>query len=144
MTTLHSTFHRNFFAQCNHIFYALFNYPLSSLPFSSFLSISGNEEGGFGWIAFNYLKKVIGPKKVYIDFFFIFSLDCTEMIITITVLSSPTSLRPLHPSHFIPSTLSLPLHSSHFIPSTSSLSLHPFHFDPSPLSHRSLTKYLTR
>jgi Golgi nucleoside diphosphatase len=26
--------------------------------------ISGNEEGGFGWIAFNYLKKVIGPKKV--------------------------------------------------------------------------------
>ena len=29
-----------------------------------FLSISGNEEGGFGWIAFNYLKKIIGPKKV--------------------------------------------------------------------------------
>ena len=28
------------------------------------LSISGNEEGGFGWIAFNYLKKIIGPKKV--------------------------------------------------------------------------------
>lgn len=27
-------------------------------------SISGNEEGGFGWIAFNYLKKIIGPKKV--------------------------------------------------------------------------------
>jgi Golgi nucleoside diphosphatase len=26
--------------------------------------ISGNEEGGFGWIAFNYLKKIIGPKKV--------------------------------------------------------------------------------
>lgn len=26
--------------------------------------ISGNEEGAFGWIAFNYLKKVIGPKKV--------------------------------------------------------------------------------
>jgi Golgi nucleoside diphosphatase len=25
--------------------------------------ISGNEEGGFGWIAFNYLKKLIGPKK---------------------------------------------------------------------------------
>ena len=25
--------------------------------------ISGNEEGGFGWIAFNYLKKIIGPKK---------------------------------------------------------------------------------
>jgi Golgi nucleoside diphosphatase len=26
--------------------------------------ISGNEEGGFGWIAFNYLKKIIGPKKI--------------------------------------------------------------------------------
>jgi len=26
--------------------------------------ISGSEEGAFGWIAFNYLKKVIGPKKV--------------------------------------------------------------------------------
>jgi len=26
--------------------------------------ISGNEEGGFGWIAFNYLKKIIGPKKL--------------------------------------------------------------------------------
>jgi hypothetical protein len=25
--------------------------------------ISGKEEGAFGWIAFNYLKKVIGPKK---------------------------------------------------------------------------------
>ena len=25
--------------------------------------ISGNEEGGFGWIGFNYLKKIIGPKK---------------------------------------------------------------------------------
>lgn len=25
--------------------------------------IPGNEEGGFGWIAFNYLKKIIGPKK---------------------------------------------------------------------------------
>jgi len=25
--------------------------------------ISGNEEGGFGWIAFNYLMKIIGPKK---------------------------------------------------------------------------------
>ncbi len=25
--------------------------------------ISGNEEGGFGWIAFNYLKKIIGPRK---------------------------------------------------------------------------------
>ncbi len=25
--------------------------------------ISGNEEGGFGWIAYNYLKKIIGPKK---------------------------------------------------------------------------------
>lgn len=25
--------------------------------------ISGNEEGGFGWIAFNYLKKIIGPKR---------------------------------------------------------------------------------
>jgi len=25
--------------------------------------ISGNEEGGYGWIAFNYLKQVIGPKK---------------------------------------------------------------------------------
>jgi len=25
--------------------------------------ISGNEEGGYGWIAFNYLKEVIGPKK---------------------------------------------------------------------------------
>lgn len=24
--------------------------------------ISGNEEGGFGWIAFNYLKRIIGPK----------------------------------------------------------------------------------
>lgn len=24
--------------------------------------ISGNEEGGFGWIAFNYLKKIIGPR----------------------------------------------------------------------------------
>jgi len=26
--------------------------------------IIGNEEGGFGWIAFNYLKKIIGPKKL--------------------------------------------------------------------------------
>ena len=26
--------------------------------------ISGNEEGGFGWIAYNYLKKVIGPKAL--------------------------------------------------------------------------------
>ena len=26
--------------------------------------ISGNEEGGFGWIAYNYLKKIIGPKRV--------------------------------------------------------------------------------
>jgi hypothetical protein len=26
--------------------------------------ISGNEEGGFGWIAYNYLRKIIGPKKV--------------------------------------------------------------------------------
>ena len=25
--------------------------------------ISGNEEAGFGWIAYNYLKKIIGPKK---------------------------------------------------------------------------------
>ncbi len=25
--------------------------------------ISGNEEGGFGWIAYNYLRKIIGPKK---------------------------------------------------------------------------------
>ena len=25
--------------------------------------IPGNEEGGFGWIAYNYLKKIIGPKK---------------------------------------------------------------------------------
>jgi apyrase len=25
--------------------------------------ISGNEEGGFGWIAFNYLKRIIGPKR---------------------------------------------------------------------------------
>jgi hypothetical protein len=25
--------------------------------------ISGTEEGGFGWIAFNYLKKIIGPKR---------------------------------------------------------------------------------
>ena len=25
--------------------------------------IPGNEEGGFGWIAFNYLKKIIGPKR---------------------------------------------------------------------------------
>jgi Golgi nucleoside diphosphatase len=25
--------------------------------------IPGNEEGGFGWIAFNYLKKIIGPRK---------------------------------------------------------------------------------
>lgn len=25
--------------------------------------IPGNEEGGFGWIAFNYLKRVIGPKR---------------------------------------------------------------------------------
>jgi Golgi nucleoside diphosphatase len=25
--------------------------------------IPGNEEGGFGWIAFNYLKRIIGPKK---------------------------------------------------------------------------------
>jgi Golgi nucleoside diphosphatase len=31
---------------------------------SSYASIiSGNEEGAFGWIAFNYLKKVIGPRK---------------------------------------------------------------------------------
>ena len=26
--------------------------------------ISGNEEAGFAWIAYNYLKKIIGPKKV--------------------------------------------------------------------------------
>lgn len=26
--------------------------------------IPGNEEGGFGWIAYNYLKKLIGPKRV--------------------------------------------------------------------------------
>jgi hypothetical protein len=26
--------------------------------------IPGNEEGGFGWIAYNYLQKVIGPKKI--------------------------------------------------------------------------------
>ncbi len=26
--------------------------------------IPGNEEGGFGWISFNYLKKVIGPKRL--------------------------------------------------------------------------------
>lgn len=25
--------------------------------------ISGNEEAGFGWIAYNYLKKIIGPKR---------------------------------------------------------------------------------
>lgn len=25
--------------------------------------IPGSEEGGFGWIAYNYLKKIIGPKK---------------------------------------------------------------------------------
>lgn len=25
--------------------------------------IPGNEEGGFGWIAYNYLKRIIGPKK---------------------------------------------------------------------------------
>lgn len=25
--------------------------------------IPGNEEGGFGWIAFNYLKRIIGPKR---------------------------------------------------------------------------------
>ena len=25
--------------------------------------IPGNEEGGFGWIAYNYLKKIIGPKR---------------------------------------------------------------------------------
>jgi Golgi nucleoside diphosphatase len=25
--------------------------------------ISGNEEGAYGWIAFNYLKKIIGPKR---------------------------------------------------------------------------------
>jgi len=25
--------------------------------------IPGNEEGGFGWIAYNYLMKIIGPKK---------------------------------------------------------------------------------
>jgi len=25
--------------------------------------ISGTEEGGFGWIAFNYLKRIIGPKR---------------------------------------------------------------------------------
>lgn len=24
---------------------------------------SGNQEGAFGWIAYNYLKKVVGPKK---------------------------------------------------------------------------------
>jgi len=39
----------------------------SSSPFlfrPSYASIiSGNEEGGFGWIAFNYLKRIIGPKK---------------------------------------------------------------------------------
>ena len=105
MTKLQSTFHRNFLAQFNHLCYALFNYSLSSLPFSSFLSISGNEEGGFGWIAFNYLKKVIGPKKVYIDFFFIFSLDCTEMISRLQCF-----LRQLHFVHFIPFTLSLPLY----------------------------------
>ena len=28
-----------------------------------FVCCVGNEEGGFGWIAFNYLKKIIGPKK---------------------------------------------------------------------------------
>jgi hypothetical protein len=26
--------------------------------------ISGNEEAGFAWIAYNYLKKIIGPKKI--------------------------------------------------------------------------------
>ncbi len=26
--------------------------------------ISGNEEGAFGWIAYNYLRKIIGPKKI--------------------------------------------------------------------------------
>eukprot|EP01038_Epipyxis_sp_PR26KG_P013941 gene13941-18698_t len=31
--------------------------------------ISGNEEGGFGWIAYNYLKKIIGPKRVLADKF---------------------------------------------------------------------------
>jgi Golgi nucleoside diphosphatase len=25
--------------------------------------ISGNEEGGFGWIAYNYLRRIIGPKQ---------------------------------------------------------------------------------
>jgi Golgi nucleoside diphosphatase len=25
--------------------------------------IPGNEEGGFGWIAYNYLKRIIGPKR---------------------------------------------------------------------------------
>jgi Golgi nucleoside diphosphatase len=26
--------------------------------------ISGKEEGGFGWIAFNYLQKVIGSRRI--------------------------------------------------------------------------------
>jgi Golgi nucleoside diphosphatase len=29
--------------------------------------ISGNEEGGFGWVAYNYLKKIIGPKKTGVE-----------------------------------------------------------------------------
>jgi Golgi nucleoside diphosphatase len=29
--------------------------------------IPGNEEGGFGWIAYNYLKKIIGPKKSSVE-----------------------------------------------------------------------------
>ena len=31
--------------------------------------ISGNEEGGFGWIAFNYLKKVTGTGRALLDKF---------------------------------------------------------------------------
>jgi hypothetical protein len=29
--------------------------------------ISGNEEGGFGWVAYNYLRKIIGPKKLGLE-----------------------------------------------------------------------------
>jgi hypothetical protein len=39
-------------------------HPMLSRQSFSCCYVTGNEEGGFGWIAFNYLKKIIGPKKI--------------------------------------------------------------------------------
>lgn len=98
--------------------------PLVLSPFSQLFSnplpsISGNEEGGFGWIAFNYLKKVIGPKKVRISNLFCgisywYVFHAFSVFLPLCCLSSSLCL-PLTLSASLSLSLSMALSLSHSI-----------------------------